>query len=360
MIIFIDTNIIYGHWYLQNANFQYLLNYLENTNSTLAVSEIVCDEIDNKFYEELNAISITLKNNLKKYEVLVNEKANLIPEKLKSDYSFKKLLEERTDCANFFPFNLVPNEKIVERAIKKIKPFKDDDKGFRDTLIWLSFLEYLKLKKNDDIAFINNNSTDFYNSEKLDFNSDLLEDIRAFGITNKFKIYESIKDFINAEVGNKHKYTAEIIMESFIYPQESVIEKNIEQYINSQSSKWFTDILKEHSKAFDKLAYLITFNFNIVEGIEDPELLNWAEIEENIFFGELRFFLRNVEIQLTIPKMLYNDNKSTFPDIKNLAETNNDYVTMTIINKIYMNISFNFDTIKNTVENLEINMFGPL
>jgi hypothetical protein len=360
MIIFIDTNIIYGNWHLQKANFQYLLNYLENTKSTLAVSEIVCDEIDNKYYEEFNSLNLTLKNNLKKYESLINKSSNIRLEENKYEYSFKNILKNNSNKVAFYPFDLIPNKKIVARAIKKVKPFKDDDKGYRDTLIWLSFLEYLSTEKTEDIAFINNNSTDFYNVEKSDFHVDLLEDIKTIGLKNNFKVYESIKDFINAEVGQKHKYTADIIMETFLNPQKIIIEKNIELYINSQSSKWFTDILKGHSRAFEKLSYLITFNFSIIEGIEDPKLLNWAEIEENIFFGELRFFLKVVEIKLTIPKIIYNSNKDFFPKAKNIEETNNDYITLTIINKIYMNISFNFHKDKNTVENLEINMFGPL
>jgi hypothetical protein len=357
MIIFIDSNIIYGHWHLQNANFKYLLNYLENTNSTLAVSEIICDEIDNKFYEELNAIKVTLSSNLKKHDALINQNSNLIPEKLKNDYSFKKLLEERTDYVNFYPFIQVSNEKLVKRAIKKIKPFKDGEKGFRDTLIWLSFLDYLKLSKKDDIAFINNNSNDFYDSEKVYFNNDLIQDITDCGLTNKFKIYNSIKDFIDAEVGDKHKYTSETILNDLIYPQELIIEQKIEQYINSKSPKWFTDLLKDHSRAFDKLAYLVSFNFHITEGIEDPELLNWEEIEENKFFGELRFFLRIVDIQLTLPSIYYNENKSSFPK-RYQVEVNDDFVTMTIFSKVYLNISFNFDTNKEIVENLEINLFG--
>lgn len=359
MIIFIDTNIIYGHWHLQNANFQFLLNYLENTNSTLAVSEIVCDEIDNKFYEELKAIESTLKNNLKKLNTLVNKNSVLISDKLDNDYSFKSLLIERTDHVNFFPFNLVPNEKLVERAIKKTKPFKEDDKGFRDTLIWLSFLDYLKLKKNEDVAFINNNSTDFYNLSKINFHNDLIDDIQYYGLTNNFKVYESIKDFINAEVRDQHKYTSEIIMTNFIYPQESIIEQSIEQYINSQSQKWLTNILKEHSRSFKNLSYLITFSFCILEGIEDPKLLHWEEIEENKFFGELRFFLKNVEIKLMLPKTFYEENQSSFPK-RHQIEINSDYITMTIFSKAFLNISFNFDTNIKVVKNLEINIFALL
>lgn len=359
MIIFIDTNIIYGHWHLQNANFQFLLNFLENTNSTLAVSDIVCDEIDNKFRKELNAIRTTLKNNFKKFNALNNTTSEILPELPNQVYSFKNLLTQRTDYVEFFHFTEVSIEQVVKRAIKKIKPFKEDDKGFRDTLIWLSFLDYLKLKKNEDVAFINNNSSDFFNLTKTNLHDNLADDIKSYGITNNFKVYESIKDFINAEVPDEHKYTSEIIMTDFIYPQQLIIEQSIEQYINSQSQEWLTDILKEHSRAFEKLAYLTTFNFRIIAGIEDPTLLHWKEIEVNKFFGELRFFLQNIEIQLMLPLKFYNENNSSFPR-KHRVEINTDYVTMTIFSKAYMNISFNFDTSTNLVKNLEINLFGLL
>lgn len=358
MIIFIDTNVIYGHYHLQNPNLQYLLNYLENTNSTLAVSEIVCDEIDNKFNTELNAITTTLTNNIKKFQTLSNTHFDFPELELKEAYSFKKLLQNRSDKVKYFPY-IISNDKLVLRAIKKIRPFKEDDKGFRDTLIWLSFLEYLKINPSDEIAFINNNSSDFYNLDKTDFHEDLKKDIKVYGLTNIFKVYDSIKDFINKEVGTKHKYTADIIMAEFIHPQESMIEEMVESYINSQSLTWFTELLKEHSKSFDKLAYLSSFNFDIMEGIEDPELLSWEQIEENKFFGELRFFLRIVNIQLTFPSIVYNENKSSFPT-KNQVEVNKDYVTMTLFSKVYLNISFNFDTNTKVVENLEINLFGLL
>jgi galactose mutarotase-like enzyme len=59
---------------------------------------------------------------------------------------------------------------VVKRAIKLVKPFTGQEKGYRDTLIWLSFLSYLK--DNDiegDVAFITNNKHDFFEvKEKTD------------------------------------------------------------------------------------------------------------------------------------------------------------------------------------------------
>lgn len=360
MIIFIDTNLIFGHWHLKNANFQYLLNYLENTRSILAVSEIVCNEVDNKFFNEMETLKINLKNNFKKSETLINKEFNLDQSFFEIDYSFKKLISEKTDNAEFFDYKNVENSEIVRRAIKKIKPFKEEDKGFRDTLIWLSFLEYVNTKSDNEIMFINNNSSDFFNSDKTDFHDDLKNDLNDLKIEKNFKIYDSIKDFIDKEVGNKHKYTAHIIMEEFIYPNESMIESMVEDYINSQSPNWFSDLLKNNSNAFQDLAYLASFKFHIIEGIEDPDLLNWEQIEENKFFGELNFFFRKVEIELKMPRIIYESRKSSFSESNFFIEIGNQYVNLLAFRKICINISFNFDTNKIAVDNLDINMFSVI
>lgn len=360
MIIFIDTNLIYGNWHLQNANFKYLLNYLENTTSTLAVSEIVCDEIDNKFLIELESNKFLLKNTLKKVGALVNKNIDFDLKILDKSYSFMEVLQDKTDQVIFYPYDSIKNEEIVKRAIKKVKPFKDEDKGYRDTLIWLSFLAFLKKNNTENVAFINNNSSDFYNQDKTDLHDDLKNDINFFEIKNSFQVFESIKDFIDKEVGTKHKYTANTIMEEFIYPNEFLIEEMLESYINSQSPKWFTELMKNHSRAFNKLAFLTNFSFHIVEGIEDPDLLNWEPIEDNSFFGELLFFLRIVELKFTVPKIVYESNKLSFSETEYSVELNNEYAIVTTFKKIYMNISFNYDTENKIVENLEINMFGPM
>lgn len=51
-------------------------------------------------------------------------------------------------------------EIVLDRANRKISPFSVDDKasdkGFKDTLIWLSVLEYFKTNGEDEIIFVSN------------------------------------------------------------------------------------------------------------------------------------------------------------------------------------------------------------
>lgn len=358
MIIFIDTNLIFNNWHLQNANFQYLFNFLENTGSLLAVSDIVCEEIDNKFNTEIELLKKSFQNNLKKSKSLINEELELDLNKLELNYSFKKVLKEKTDRLQFYSYSTIPNSILVNRAIKRIKPFKDDDKGYRDTLIWLSFLEYLKSTSSQKVAFINNNSTDFFDVGKLSLNDDLKKDLENLQLLNEFKVYESIKDFINEEGNFKHKHTRITILEDYIYPNERLIEEMIESYINAQSPNWFSELIKASSTVFQDIVYLSNFNFDITEGIEDPELLRWEQVEETKFFAELSFCLRIVDLSFTIPKIVYNNKKLIFDNKVYNVEIVNEDAILQSSRKIYMNISFNFDTKEGNVDDLDINTFA--
>lgn len=343
---------------MNNANFQFLFNYLENTNSILAISELVCQEIDNKFYIELENLKKGFDSNLKKGNSLLNKEINFDNNSLETTYRFKDIVNLKTKNVEFYDYSTISNLLLVDRALKKVKPFKDEDKGFRDSLIWLSFLSYIKKKGNHKIAFINNNSSDFLNSEKTDLNESLRNDLKSQGIDNEFKIYDSIRNFIEKEVGFKHTYTKSTILEEFIYPNELLIEKMLQDYINSQSVKWFDETIKSHTANFQNTDYIISFNFEIVEGIEDPELLNWEQIEKDKFFSQLSFHLRIVEIELVIPKIFFEGLKDDYKYRNIDIEYDSDNVILTFIKKVYLNISFNFDTSKTVVTDLDINLFG--
>ena len=361
MIIFIDTNILYNNWHLQNANFIYLFNFLENTNSELFISEIVCDEVDNKFNSELDSLKKSFNDNLKKAKSFIGNSLEFNLTDLDVNFSIKEIINGKSDRVVFFSYDNISNKTLVERAIKKIKPFQSEDKGYRDTLIWLSFLEKISsLKDKSKIAFINNNSSDFFNSDKTSLHDDLKKDLEKYELLNEFCIYESIKDFINKEVNmEQRKYTRNQILENFIYPNERMIEETVEMHINSESANWFSNLIKRHTESYKEIIYLTNYNFHILEGIEDPEVISWSETNENAFFAEICFYLRIVEFEFTIPKAVYLSKQELFNDLSKFynVEIENDFATLYAIRKVFMNVSFNFDIKENTLSDFVINEF---
>lgn len=343
MLIFIDSNIFFNNWYLDNANFKNFINYLQKTDSKILISEIVCSEIDNKFLTELASLKKSFEAGLNRSKQLLNKSFDFDLDSLSKDYSLKKIISEKTKNAIFIPFNDISNSILVERAIKRIKPFQDKDKGFRDTLIWLSLLKYLKENnETENISFINNNSSDFFNNDKTDLHQDLKNDLKKNEITNEFKVYKSINDFIGEKVESEHQdLKIEEFLDKYIYPNEDTIEQQLEYHIEFESTQWFNKLLNESSSDFKDVHYILDYKFEILEGIEDLELLTWNFLSKTDIYAELQFVLRMVNFQVTIPRLVYDDArfslKKIFPDI----QRSKDFVQINTIRKVFVNTSFN-------------------
>ncbi|WP_442846226.1 PIN domain-containing protein [Leeuwenhoekiella sp. H156] len=357
MIVFIDTNIFFNNWYLENANFKYLFNYLENSNSKLYLPEIVCSEIDGKFHSEYLKLIDQFKDNLKRINSFLPQNIIINQKSFDIDYSFKNQLKKATDSIVFISYENISNEVLVNRAINRVRPFKDDDKGFRDSLIWLSFIEYLK-KNNlkESVAFINNNPTDFYSNEKNALHSDLMSDLTQLNLKNEFRIYHSIKEFIDREVDKEHNtYNTQQILENFVYESEDQIQNEISSYINSQTTKAIQLIFKSSVGELNDIPYVTGLDFIINEGIDDPELLSWALTAGNDLYLELYLKLRLVEFRFSLPTIVYNERREYFDENFYDIETDQDETTLSIMKSPLLNVSFIFRVKKREVTNLVIN-----
>lgn len=358
MKILIDTNIFYNNWYLDNAYFEYFFNFIENTNSQLLISDVVVEEVENKFNEQLNVLRHNFKKNIQQSEKLLNKKFDFNLKEVLVNFSFKSVLDSKCDNIIYFEYEKVSNKTLVHRAISVTKPFGENDKGFRDSLIWLSFLEFIKENKTDDeIVMINNNSKDFMNKEKNGLDSQLLKDLETNNISNEFFVFTSLKEFIDKEVDiSIHKYTDQKALEKLIYENESEIEYNLLQHINFQQPSWFQDLLSTSSGELQNVRYLTNYDIIIMEGIEDPDLIKWSSIDEQKIFVELSLNLRRVDLHLTFPKQVYQDSLIHLePSCYNVME-HGDFVTLFMIKRIYLDIAFNVIG-EIFVDNIVINSF---
>ncbi len=87
----------------------------------------------------------------------------------------RKMVQTKYEAAlpnHIIPFNASKSilETALDRANKKIPPFvveAKSDKGFKDTLIWLSILEYFKDNGENDVVFLTNDGGFLKASERL-------------------------------------------------------------------------------------------------------------------------------------------------------------------------------------------------
>lgn len=140
-------------------------------------------------------------------------------------------------------------KEIVKRAVEKKPPFrqgeKSSDAGFKDTVIWMSLLNYENLKKYDKVIFVSNDSG-FNEKCKSEFEEKIMKHIcispsAEFVISEIEEDYQStirineFTDFANTDYFKDHltQWLSEldkIPIEGDEYTLENV---NIIDYINS-------------------------------------------------------------------------------------------------------------------------------
>ncbi len=361
MYIFFDTNIFYKHWHAKNADFNLFFNYIENSRSTLLVSDLVCEEIENGHDREFKVVLDKLKSELIKANNFNEERIEYDFEKLNQPYSFKGILEERVKLSRlkYISYDDVKQSEVVTRAVKILRPFQEDDKGYRDTLIWLSFLYYIKENKiKGEIAFINNNKGDFYSADDktIDFHPGLKKDIERIVGDSKIIPYESLSSFIAHKiVKEENQFTRDEVYEKYLDSIDRIIEGESEFFINDLSASDFSEVLVENSwRSFAPLNNIIRHNFKIDEGVEDPEVLGFKVISKDLIYINYRYNLRRCTLYITISRAEYLASQSEFDRNFDVEAGSRGEVTFAIYVRTYLDASFNYNISENNIEGFTI------
>lgn len=170
--IIFDTNII---WLdnedkiskIFNSSIKESLNFIKeneiNQNVFLAIPEIVVEERIAQVIEQTNVILKKVENgliSLKDFGVNIKENRYKRNFSLKIKQNTYKILKDSK--IEIIAIPKIDQKKIVKRAINKIKPFSDrGDKGFKDTLIWLTILNDARKSKDIHYILCTNNFADF-------------------------------------------------------------------------------------------------------------------------------------------------------------------------------------------------------
>jgi predicted nucleic acid-binding protein len=197
MHVFIDTNIFETDPFWKNSFAKTLLERAKDKKLTIYISRIV--------YQELRIH--TLRNYKKTHKIL---EASLIEhnryrpiniepiKKIEIDKEFEKFYTNLQNGFNtkILEYKTISFEKVMDRVLKREKPFNDEKKEVKDCGIWLTYAEYVEKEKISNCYFLTNNSKDFYNKEPLtsdpteySIHDELKRD------TNEFRCFPSIRDF---------------------------------------------------------------------------------------------------------------------------------------------------------------------
>ncbi|MFK9095498.1 PIN domain-containing protein [Bacillus salipaludis] len=196
--VFLDSNIFYTDPFMdKNIHNRLLMELAEKELIAIYVSDVVKKEIINNFekklkdhYDEIQKAEAKITKLLRTNERPPIEWKETIDEYVeKLEYHFEEL--ESYGYIEFIPFSNDILPELVERSIKRIKPFSEKKMEFRDAIIWFSYVDLVKKRQYSPIKpayFITKNIKDFTLNGEI--HPELQED------STDFMFYESPQDFI--------------------------------------------------------------------------------------------------------------------------------------------------------------------
>jgi hypothetical protein len=163
MYIVLDSNIFFNSWYIRSAEFERLISHANNVSATLLISQVVLDEVNAKFAQHVSDFRAD-------HQKLKNAYARLIPERtewtdimIEQPYNLGHVLRSRFKRVDIASYEGVSHQSLVAKAIRCEMPFQISEKGYRDALMWLTLLDYLRAHRSDRrVVFINENTKDFF------------------------------------------------------------------------------------------------------------------------------------------------------------------------------------------------------
>ncbi|KKR20438.1 MAG: hypothetical protein UT48_C0018G0031 [Parcubacteria group bacterium GW2011_GWE2_39_37] len=144
-------------------SFKFIKEHSLNSKIILSIPEIVVAERIEQTLSDVNNMVNTIANKvqaLSPFGVKISENC------YKLNYE-KEIIKIKKAILNKSQVEVIKSAKvrqseIIRRSLKGIKPFSaKGDKGFRDTIIWLSILDDAKINNDCNYILCSNNSSDF-------------------------------------------------------------------------------------------------------------------------------------------------------------------------------------------------------
>ena len=143
MIVAFDTNALLKDPTLTGVHAIAILEGETQLGYELLMPEVVMTEALSKRRERLRDVASQISR-LRNQTASLNLGTQMSPpddsEIEKALESYREQLENIFPAGSRIPLPSISQEDMLKRATQKIRPFLEGDKGFRDTLIWLSIL----------------------------------------------------------------------------------------------------------------------------------------------------------------------------------------------------------------------------
>lgn len=170
-----DTTVFCNDFNLANRESQHCLEAAASGAIALHVSEVVVAETKRRFREDVTAAAQELTPRARPLQG--GRLGNILTADIRGDVqrAIDRYAEDLDTLLaqvgiTIEPFPDVSHQDVVQRDLDRRRPFralsKGGSTGYRDALIWESFIEIAVRHPDDPIVFVTNNSEDYCDSSK--------------------------------------------------------------------------------------------------------------------------------------------------------------------------------------------------
>lgn len=319
MFVFLDSNIFYNNWYLRAPMFNLLANFVNNQRGTLLLSEVVRREVAAKFKVESATVArelVVLSRKAQGFLPSTEDNQTILPE-FSSEYDLAEHLRQRFDRVVSVPFDTVQHGELIDRALGIVRPFREGEKGYRDSLIWLSLRDYLKDYTGEptEVFFINANVNDFFEkkADGISIHPHLTSDLAELKGKVELKPYSTLKEFIDKEIDSVvHSVRHEEFEDACGAEMEYLAATKGIQYLQDMSLSEVRKFLEDGGVPGRLTRLIQNFNVEDFEGLEDPFVLSRQGLKDGSLFIQYRFNLLTAIYCVDVPTEDYMENDGDF------------------------------------------------
>lgn len=320
---------------------------------------VVIEEVANvrarKVKDELETLQKSLKNVRRMSQIAI---CDTPPELMSEQYDLAAMMFDRIEDVEIAEYCNVQHASIFKRALEVKRPFRANEKGYRDTLLWLSLLDHLRAKEaGEEVIFINANKSDFY-ADKADisFHEDFRADLESLpGIL--IHPFLSVAAFVDAKIDkNEHaidRRRAEPIFEKYL-------EQQALQYFESAAPDFLSLLEGSVIPRTGALSSAVAVRAELMEGIEDYEITARSDLGNGEYYVSCDHDLRIVIFEITIPSSIYHLYKPEIDSSSYIYETED--VGRTVVLKMsaraYLSTSFIFNRSTETCDGYSVSLIG--
>lgn len=273
MHLVFDANVIYKEGFASSRLFRFLETSAPFLGHKFYFPAVVIDEVTAKLEREIQE---EVNGPLRKWRITLGK--SLEPQ-LDPQEEARALRDKLHECGMVLKYPRTSHEELAKRAIDRTKPFRENDSGYRDSLIWESVVELSSAVEDDD-QIVLMSSDKVFKGRKGGLAGELKADLDERGIhADKVVLVRSVADFLRHYIQPTLKPamravlegSATAIFEQFdLDPYETISEWISEEYPGKEWDREDLGMPWEYE----------TITLSMVEDVSDLEKLEVGELSE--------------------------------------------------------------------------------